>query len=58
MHCISRSTSPCLVGLVVSMSTSAMVGGGFASWPGHTEDHHKNGTHCLPAWQACVTVGV
>ena len=22
----------------------------FASRPGHTKDHHKNGTNCLPAW--------
>ena len=21
-------------------------------------DHHKNGTNCLPAWHACVRVGV
>ena len=20
--------------------------------PGHTKDHHKNGTNCLPAWHA------
>ena len=24
----------------------------FASCPGHTKDHHKNGTNCLPAWHA------
>ena len=30
---------PCRVGLVVSMS-------------GHTKDHPKNGTNCLPAWHA------
>ena len=43
---------PLKVGLVVSMSASQTVGqtvpGG-----GHTKDHHKNGTNCLPAWQAC-----
>ena len=22
------------------------------SRPGHTKDHHKNGTNCLPAWNA------
>ena len=22
------------------------------SRPGHTKDHHKNGTNCLPAWHA------
>ena len=22
------------------------------SFPGHTKDHHKNGTNCLPAWHA------
>ena len=29
--------------------------------PGHIKDHHKkNGTNCncLPAWHACVKVGV
>ena len=29
--------------------TGVTVGRGFASWPGHTKDHHKNGTNCLPA---------
>ena len=24
----------------------------FASRPGHTKDHHENGTNCLPAWHA------
>ena len=44
----------CRVGLVVSVSTSHTVGREFASvsWPGHTKDHHKNGTNCLPAWHA------
>ena len=30
---------------------SLILGSGreFASWPGHTKDHHKNGTNCLPA---------
>ena len=26
------------------------IGREFASQPGHTKDHHKNGTDCLPAW--------
>ena len=39
-------------GLVVSMSTSHAVGRGFTSRPGHTKDRHKNGTNCLPTWQA------
>ena len=29
--------------------TVVTVGRGFASRPGHTKDHHKNGTNCLPA---------
>ena len=43
---------------VVSVSVSHMVGRMFATWPGHTKDHHKNGTNCLPAWHACIRVGV
>ena len=43
---------PCQVGLVVSMSASHTVSREFASRPGHTKDHHKNGTNCLPAWHA------
>ena len=35
--------------LVVSMSTSDVVGHGFASRPSHTKDHYKNGTNCLLA---------
>ena len=42
----------CRVGLVVSVSASHTVGREFAAWPGHTKDHHKNCTNCLPAWQA------
>ena len=34
---------------------SRTVGREFASWPGHTKDHHKNGTNCM---HACVRVGV
>ena len=40
------------------MSASHVVGCGFASRPGHTKDHHKNGTNCLPTLHACVRVGV
>ena len=40
---------PCRVGSVSSMSASRTVGREFASRPGHTKDHHKNGTNCLPA---------
>ena len=43
---------PCRVGLVVSVSSSHTVGREFASRPGHTKDHHKNSTNCLPAWHA------
>ena len=40
---------PCRVGSVGSVSASRMVGREFASRPGHTKDHHKNSTNCLPA---------
>ena len=40
---------PCRVGSVDSVSASRTVGREFASRPGHTKDHHKNGTNCLPA---------
>ena len=42
----------CRVGSVGSMSASRTVGREFAYRPGHTKDHHKNGTNCLPAWHA------
>ena len=46
---------PHCVGFVVIVPTShALV---FAPRPGHTKDHHKNGTNCLPAWHACIRVG-
>ena len=45
-----KSLRPGQVGLVVSVSASHTVGREFASRPGHTKDHHKNGTNCLPAW--------
>ena len=47
-----------LGGLVVSVSASHTVGYEFASRPGHTKDYHKNVTNCLPAFHACVRVGV
>ena len=31
------------------VSASRTVGREFASRPGHTKDHHKIGTNCLPA---------
>ena len=34
---------------VGSVSASHTVGREFTSRPGHTKDHHKNGTNCLPA---------
>ena len=40
---------PCRVGSVGSVSASRTVGCEFVSRPGHTKDHHKNGTNCLPA---------
>ena len=42
--------SRCWDGLVVSVSASHKVGCWFPSRPGHTKDHHKNGTNCLPAY--------
>ena len=36
------------------MSTAYAVGHGFASRLGHTKDHHKIGTNCLPAWHTGV----
>ena len=44
--------SQCRVGLVVSVSASHTICHEFASRPGHTKNHHKNGTNCLPAWHA------
>ena len=43
---------------VVSMSASHAVGRCFASWQGHSKDHRKNGTNCLPAWHAGIRIGV
>ena len=53
---MTLNTLPHWVGLVISVSASHVVGRGFAPWPGHTKDLHKNGTNCLPAWHACVRV--
>ena len=39
---------PWWVGLVVSVPASHTVGREFASWPGHTKNHHENGTNCPP----------
>ena len=49
---MNKWSVPCRVGLVVSVSASHTVGREFASRPGHTTNHHKNGTNCLPAWHA------
>ena len=40
---------PCRVGSVGSVCASRTVASKFASRPGHTKDHHKNGKNCLPA---------
>ena len=48
----SLNVIPCRVGLVVSVYASHTVGREFACRPGHTKDHHKNGTYCLPARHA------
>ena len=58
--CVCLCACVCVVtksrnGFVVSVSASHAVGRRFASQPGHTKDHHTNGTNCLPAWQACIT---
>ena len=45
----TKDSQPCRVGSVGSVSASRTVGREFASRPGHTKDHHKNGTNCLPA---------
>ena len=51
---------PCRYGLVaiVHVSASCAVGHGFAYLPGHTKDHHTNGTNRRTAWPAGVMVGV
>ena len=50
-HCriiIFSKEAPCRVGSVGSVSASRTVGREFASRPGHTKDHHENGTNCPP----------
>ena len=42
---ILNENLPCRVGSVGSVSASRTVGREFASRPGHTKDHHKNGTN-------------
>ena len=44
--------------LVVSISASHAVGLGFTPQQGHAKNHHKNGTNCVPAFHACIRVGV
>ena len=51
-HWSYKYFAPCRVGSVGSVSASCTVGREFASRPGHTKDHHKNGTNCLPTWHA------
>ena len=41
-------------GLLVSVSAYHAVDRGFMPRQGHTKDHHRNGTNCLPAWHACI----
>ena len=52
--CCETPPRPHQVGSMVSISASHTVGRGLALRPGHTKDHHKNSTNCLPAWHACV----
>ena len=40
-------------GLMVTVSTSYVVGCGFMSRPGHTKDHHQNGTNYPPLGTQC-----
>ena len=54
----NENFKPCRVGVVVSVSTSHTVGREFASRPGDTKDHHKNGTNCLLHGTQCIRVGV
>ena len=43
---------------MVSVSATHTVGRGFASQPGLTKDHDKNGKNCLSVLHPCVRVGV
>ena len=49
LNLILNFLKPCQVGSVGSVSASRTVGREFASRPGYTKDHYKNGTNCLPA---------
>ena len=49
MNTKKLARGPCCVGSVGSVSASRTIDREFASLPGHTKDHHKNGTNCLPA---------
>ena len=51
--CTCNTASGCL-----SESASHVVGRGFVSQPGHTKDHYKNSTNCLPAWHTGFGVGM
>ena len=39
-------------GVAFSVCASHVVGRVFVPQPGHTRDHYKNGTNCLPAWRS------
>ena len=49
---MSGDIKKCTVPAWLSLSASHTVGREFASRPGHTKQHYKNGTNCLPAWHA------
>ena len=53
--CVIGSGIHDCVGLAQSVACPPLrtIGREFASRPGHTKDHHKNGTNCLPAY-ACM----
>ena len=53
-----NNIAPRRAGLVVSVSTSHVVGRGFAPRLGYTKDHHKNDTDCLHAWHAYLRIAV
>ena len=40
------------------VSVSHAVGCRFAPWLGHTKDHHKNGTNCLPVIHTGTSIGL
>ena len=42
-----RTMSGWLSGYHVRLSCSRLR---VCAWSGHTKDHNKNGTNCLPAW--------